>query len=145
MTVYLDNCCFNRPYDDQRPVLVRIEAEAKLFVQDQIRQRALDLVWSYVLDFENSRNPFLERRVEITRWRALATTAVAPSEGILHRGESLQTTGLKAMDALHLACAIEARCGYFLTVDRGILNRAAMIPDLIVCSPVGFLERIQEV
>lgn len=29
MRVYLDNCCFNRPFDDQRQVRVRLGAEAK--------------------------------------------------------------------------------------------------------------------
>jgi hypothetical protein len=29
--VYLDNCCFNRPFDDQRQTRVRLEAEVKLW------------------------------------------------------------------------------------------------------------------
>jgi len=62
MKIYLDNCCFNRPYDDQGQLVVRLEAEAKLFVQDQVRLGAVNLVWSYVLDFENGRNPHPERR-----------------------------------------------------------------------------------
>jgi len=33
LKVYLDNCCFNRPFDDQNQVRVRIETEAKLFIQ----------------------------------------------------------------------------------------------------------------
>ena len=28
--IYLDNCCFNRPYDDQEQITVRLESEAKL-------------------------------------------------------------------------------------------------------------------
>jgi len=34
--VYLDNCCFNRPYDDQNNLLVFMETEAKLFIQELI-------------------------------------------------------------------------------------------------------------
>ena len=33
MRVYLDNCCYNRPFDDQSQLKVRLETEAKLFVQ----------------------------------------------------------------------------------------------------------------
>jgi hypothetical protein len=37
MRVYLDNCCFNRPFDDQRHLRIRLEAEAKLSIQEAIR------------------------------------------------------------------------------------------------------------
>jgi hypothetical protein len=36
MKIYLDNCCFNRPFDDQSSMRVKLEAEAKLFIQEQI-------------------------------------------------------------------------------------------------------------
>jgi hypothetical protein len=34
--LYLDNCCFNRPYDDQAYLTIKLESEAKLFVQKEI-------------------------------------------------------------------------------------------------------------
>jgi hypothetical protein len=34
MTIYLDNCCLNRPYDDLRDNTVRMEAEAVLSIID---------------------------------------------------------------------------------------------------------------
>ncbi len=49
MRVYLDNCCFNRPFDDQRQLRIRLEAEAKLRIQEVIREGGLQLAWSYVL------------------------------------------------------------------------------------------------
>ena len=36
--IYLDICCFNRPFDDQSQLLIRLQTEAKLFVQDSIRK-----------------------------------------------------------------------------------------------------------
>lgn len=30
MRVYLDNCMFNRPFDDQGHIRIRLETEAKL-------------------------------------------------------------------------------------------------------------------
>lgn len=35
--VYLDNCMFNRPFDDQNSIRIRLETEAKLNIQSQIR------------------------------------------------------------------------------------------------------------
>ena len=33
MRVYLDNCCYNRPFDDQTLTRVRVETICKLAVQ----------------------------------------------------------------------------------------------------------------
>ena len=33
MRIYLDNCCYNRPFDEQDDVRVRLETMAKLTVQ----------------------------------------------------------------------------------------------------------------
>lgn len=37
MRIYLDNCRFNRPYDDQRQLSVSLDAQAKIYVQDKIK------------------------------------------------------------------------------------------------------------
>lgn len=73
MRVYLDNCCFNRPFDDQSRARVRLETEAKLEIQQRIQDTKVELAWSYMLDFENRANPFEERRAVIARWRTLAS------------------------------------------------------------------------
>jgi len=36
--VYLDNCCFNRPYDEQANISIRLETEAKLYIQEEIKK-----------------------------------------------------------------------------------------------------------
>jgi len=53
----LDNCSFNRPFDDQNQIRISIETEAKIYIQEQIIKGRLALVWSYMLDYENSANP----------------------------------------------------------------------------------------
>jgi len=52
MLIDLDTCCFNRPFDDQTQTRIRFETEAKLELQQRIREKKIGLVWSYVLDFE---------------------------------------------------------------------------------------------
>ena len=68
--VYLDNCCFNRPFDDQKQIRIRIETEAKLYIQLKIAQKELFLAWSYILDYENSVNPYPDRKVIIEKWKS---------------------------------------------------------------------------
>jgi len=58
MRIYLDNCCFNRPFDSQSQVRVRLETEAKLRIQERVVSGELELAWSYILDYENAANPF---------------------------------------------------------------------------------------
>ena len=63
--VYLDNCCYNRPYDDQSQIKISLETQAKLYVQHLIVEKKLDLVYSYISRYENSQNPFEMRRSAI--------------------------------------------------------------------------------
>lgn len=44
MRLYLDLCCFNRPYDDQSQLRVHLETEAKLSLQDKVRNGVCELV-----------------------------------------------------------------------------------------------------
>lgn len=52
MRVHLDNCCYNRPFDDQQ-LRIRLEAEAKLGLQEMVLEEKVELAWSYILDFED--------------------------------------------------------------------------------------------
>jgi hypothetical protein len=36
MLIYLDNCSYNRPFDDQNQIRISIETEAKIYIQEQI-------------------------------------------------------------------------------------------------------------
>lgn len=49
MRVYLDNCCYNRPFDEQTQLKVLLETEAKLRVQSLMRNGDVEYVWSGVL------------------------------------------------------------------------------------------------
>ena len=56
--IYMDICCFNRPFDNQVQLKIRMETEAKLFIQTGIRDKKYSMVWSYMHDYENSENPY---------------------------------------------------------------------------------------
>lgn len=143
MKIYLDNCCYNRPYDDQIILSIRLETEAKLHIQEIALNKRIDLVWSYILDFENRRNPYPEKKREISLWKEIAVTTVEPDDQIFSIAVHLQQEGLKPLDALHIACGIQAECHFFLTVDRGILRKSSVISDIIVLSPIDFLNELE--
>ncbi|GHU85562.1 hypothetical protein FACS189473_4660 [Spirochaetia bacterium] len=139
MKIYLDNCCYNRPYDDQSNIFNFVETEAKLMIQQMIKDKTLEMVWSDVLDFENNDNPFQERRIEIAQWRELASAIIELDDIIIENARKLMTIGLRQKDASHIACAISANADYFITVDKKILNKP--IQDIIVINPLDFLRR----
>jgi predicted nucleic acid-binding protein len=138
--IYLDNCCFNRPYDDQSYLTIKLESEAKLFVQKEILQSTFALVWSYMMDYENSVNPHNERRKAIVKWKKVAKADIDFSEEINERGRQLMKLGLKNKDALHVACALQGNCEYFLTTDKGILSK--LIDGITVINPLDFVRRL---
>jgi len=117
MKIYLDYCCFNRPFDDHKQVRIRLEAESKLYIQKCILEGKYQLVWSYILDYENSVNPYQERQRVISIWKNHSVSDIEETEAVKKKANSLNKIGLRAKDSIHLACAIIAGCSYFLTTD----------------------------
>lgn len=140
MLLYLDNCCFNRPYDDQSHSLVYLETQAKLYVQEQILNGQHSLVWSYILQFENDQNPHSAHKHEIAKWKSLSKHLVSASDNIILNAKLYQALGLHVKDALHCACAVEATADFFLTTDKQLINKASAINGLKVINPLRFID-----
>lgn len=143
MLVYLDNCCFNRPFDDQKQLRIRVETEAKLFIQENILKWNIQLAWSYILDYENAANPFDERKETIANWEKYAVTDTDETKSILEEAVKLNKKGIKTKDALHLACSIELRCEYFITTDLILIKKLANFDPIRVISPTDFINSIK--
>lgn len=144
MLPYLDNCCFNRPYDDQSHHRINLETQAKLYVQKQILSRRHSLIWSYILQFENDQNPYIAHKCEIAKWKKLAQVLIPPSDEIITHANSYRAFGLHTKDALHYACAIAAKADFFLTTDKHLINKASAITGINVVNPLRFIEIEEE-
>ena len=136
--LYLDNCCFNRPFDDQSQLLVRLETEAKLFIQQQIKTGKIAIAWSAILDLEIKRNPYPLRREASDIFRQLAQSIIDVDDDLKASSLAFQARGLAWVDALHIASAVKAECEYFITVDRKILNKT--ITEINVLNPIQFVQ-----
>jgi predicted nucleic acid-binding protein len=144
MRIYLDNCCFNRPFDNQSNIRVKLETDAKLYVQMMIRTGKIELAWSYILDFENEANPFFERKYTIEKWRHLSTVDIDENNDIILISRNFEKIGLKAKDALHLACAVASGCEYFLTTDDIIQKKTQNVKEIKILNPIEFIKLIEE-
>ncbi len=144
MRVYLDNCMFNRPFDDQTQIQVRLESEAKLYIQDKIKSKAIELIWSYILEIENSQNPHDERRVVIQKWKSLSTIKIAENSKILANANQLLEFGIQPKNALHVASAVEGKADCFLTTDDKLLSGINRSNIIEVLNPVDYIKVIEK-
>jgi predicted nucleic acid-binding protein len=140
MIIYLDICCFNRPYDDQSQNRIFIETEAKLFIQQRLKKNEIELVWSYILDYENSANPDIDISSSIEKWENLAKFKIEESDFIIKFAKKLYEKGFGIKDSLHIACAVDAKSDFFITVDKGILNKRKFVDNIRIVSPTEFIE-----
>lgn len=125
MRIYLDMCCYNRPYDDQSQIKVALETQSKLYIQSQIKEQKIDLVSSYMLRYECSNNPFEMRRNTIFDFidqNTVAYVSIERRTEIETKAKDIMKTGIKFKDACHVASAIYAKCEYFISTDKRLLN-----------------------
>ena len=127
--VYLDICCFKRPFDDATRERVRREAEAVAALLDAAEGGRIQLVRSPAHDFENERNPREDRRLATRLW--LQAASVRPPAGgeAPTRARALTALGFAPLDALHLAFAEQSEAKWFVTTDDRLLKRAATYQD----------------
>jgi predicted nucleic acid-binding protein len=124
MTIYLDVCCLNRPFDDQSQNRVRLEAEAVLSILEMAGTRKLELASSDIIHDELSQMPDDERREKVELLLGVTSRHISLTAAIERRATELQTWNITPLDALHLASAEAARADYFLTTDDYLLRRA---------------------
>lgn len=139
--LYLDNCCFNRPFDDQNSIVIKLETEAKLFIQSSIKNGEFELLWSYILDYENHFNPDKGKMNQIRQWKALAVSDIEESDEIFKTIEELNSIGVTSKDALHIACAVCSEADYFLTTDYRLLKKCKNYQRITVINPVDFVSQ----
>ena len=140
MRVYLDNCCFNRPYDDQSQLRIQMETQAKLEIQKQIRDEKLELATSYILEAENAVNPYERKRIDIQAFMDKYTKAFVSEiqdRAVREQAAKIMETGIRLMDACHIACAMLAQCDVFLSTDKRVLKYQS--EAIRIMNPVMFV------
>jgi hypothetical protein len=145
LRVYLDNCCYNRPFDEQKHDLIRLETEAKLIIQNNIKHGLYSLVWSFMLDSENDDNPSEDKREAIKLWRLIAAEYCPASDEILLNAKQFMAFGLRHKDAIHLACAIKHKCDYLLTTDKKFFNKDKRIEGIKIVNPIAFILETEDI
>ena len=113
-----------------------------MYIQREIMDGKFELVWSYMMDYEVSFNPFLARKNQIKKWRNFAQVIINESARITAQAGEIAKMNLRSKDSLHLACAMEANSDFFITTDDRILNK--QFNRIVVTDPVNFLRIMEE-
>jgi len=142
--VYLDNCAYNRPFDDQTQIKIALETGAKQHIQRLVTEKTITLVYSYVNRFENNKSPHSVSRKSISKFFKYASCYIDHThwQNIETRVNIIKQSGVKTADAFHVSCAIEGTCDYFITTDKSLLRYRNT--EIVICSPVQFFDYLEE-
>ncbi|MDR3108797.1 MAG: hypothetical protein LBU65_03795 [Planctomycetaceae bacterium] len=138
--IYLDNCCFNRPFDNHTDDVIRLESDAVLTIIEHCRSRRWNLCGSAVLDDEMENNQDIVKRVKILYLYQTVSVHIALNKYIVARAEKFQQEGISVYDALHWASAEYAEAAVLLTTDKKFILRAKKVSRTVpVVNPVLWL------
>jgi predicted nucleic acid-binding protein len=141
MRIYLDTCCYNRPFDDQHQERVHIESEAILIIIKRAQQNLDEIIGSDVLNLEMSQIFDEDKKQKIKDLYEIAGTKVRYTEYIFERAQDIMLkSSIRAFDSLHIACAKKAKADVLLTTDDA-LEKASLRLELSisVMNPLKYL------
>ena len=146
MRIYLDNCCYGRPYDDQSSEKIKLESESIINIQELIKSKKIKLATSFMLHYENLKKKDIAKRKRIDKFlREYRETYIGIEyfDKLQESTKSIIETGIKEKDAYHVASAIIANCKYFLTVDERLLKYKS--DEIILMNPIDFVKMLEAV
>jgi len=141
LKIYLDNCCYNRPFDDLRQEKISMEAKA---IEDIIAKAENGYVQIYnspAVDYELYRisEGSKKRQVE-DLYESINLKYIKHSEEIEKRVDELEKQNVHHMDAYHIAYAEKINVDYLVTTDRQMTSLGRKSDAKIkIINPVEFI------
>jgi predicted nucleic acid-binding protein len=129
--VYLDTCCFNRPFDDQTQLRIRLESGAIIDILRHVARGRWTMIGSDAIDDEIAaiRDPV--HRARTRRLASYASEHVPVDADLTRRGETLESMGFRSYDSMHIACAEAAGADALLTTDDALVRRARRLREVL--------------
>ena len=143
LKLYLDSCCFNRPFDDLSQDKVRLECEAVLTIINKCESGVWDIFRSDVLEDELDRATNLVKKQKVFKLYSSMPLYIEITDEIVSRAKEFQKLNVKAFDSLHLASAEYGCADVLLTTDKKFLNRALATDSKIkIANPAIWLTEV---
>jgi len=144
MKIYMDVCCLCRPFDDQLVPRIRYESEAIIAILNRC-ERDWDLVWSSAITYEIAKILDYQKKHYVTSFAAKTKTNVLIDKNIKERAAVFMAWGVKALDALHVACAERAGATVLLTTDdtlKNIMTHHSETISIQIINPAQWYEEV---
>ena len=144
LKLYLDTCCYNRPFDNLEQEKINLEANAIENIFRKHINKEIEIYKSMVIDFEISKIKLDNKRRQVEDlYDAMELSQISYTQEIKQRALELKQFNIKDMDALHLACAKSANIDYFITTDRLLINASKRANLKIkVINPIEFIMEV---
>lgn len=147
MLIYLDNCCYNRPYDDQSQDKIHFESEAIVAIVRNFKITKHKILGSQAVDFEIDKiNDIFKRETVKAFYESAISKKIMFNETIKNRRLELSIiSNLRTLDAYHLAFAEYANANFLLTTDIKF-EKACLKLNLKtkVLNPITFLTGVMQ-
>jgi predicted nucleic acid-binding protein len=137
--IYLDTCAWCRLFDFQLDYKISSESKAVAQILRRVDIKEFEIIGGSVLLAEIAMvtpKPKEEAVMSIATHAASCFYPATESAGKKAR-EIMKKSGINAMDALHIAVALENNVEIFVTTDNSILNKSdhIMIKGMIIKNP----------
>lgn len=149
MNIYLDMNIYYRSFDDQTQPKIELESKAIEIIFKLIERWRYKIIWSYMLEYENSNNRSKDESEDIKAIAEIICSETVTWNEEIDRmaNEIVEKSNAKSKDALHLACAIYGKCEYFLTCDNPFIRTINhnekklnhIIESIKLINPVDFI------
>ena len=96
------------------------------------------------MEYENSKNRFQHKRNAIADFintNESYYVGVEKEKEVRKIAENIIETGIKSMDAFHVACAVIAKSDYFITTDDRLLRYYS--GEIAIVTPGEFIRRLE--
>ncbi len=132
MRIYCDINIYNRCFDEQGQLRIRLETTAIESLFSLMEEGKFTCLWSFILDYENSLNPFKERKQAVDSMSLICNESIIPTNKIFELSkEIIKKANIAPRDALHLASAEAGNCKYFVTCDDRLIKLIKMKLDAL--------------
>lgn len=142
MRIYLDNCCYNRPFDNQNQTRIRIESEAILEILKICEyEKEFELIARPILQLEIDNTLNVDKREKVMSLYSLASLEIPFTASVKQRAKELcSISKIKNMDSLHIAFAESGFADIMLTTDDKLIKECSNLNlSIKVINPVIFL------
>lgn len=139
MKIYLDTCCYNRPFDDQEQARVHMEAEAVIAILEGAKRGDWTLIAGEILYLELEQMPDPQRKNRVLRLTPDPESSIFLNDAIIDQATAWVSAGVKDTDALHVASAELGGADVFLTTDDRLLKRIRETARVVCDNPLNWI------